>query len=81
MRGLALGSDQAKPLLFQGLFARGRGYLALEPHFLSRNGRPKAATGSRIVYKPSATKTWRLSCSEAQLILHLLNKSLAADRD
>ena len=38
-----LGSDQAKPLLFQGLFARERCYLALEPHFPYRNGRHKAA--------------------------------------
>jgi hypothetical protein len=34
-----LGSDHAKPLLFQGLFARERGYFALEPHFPYRNGR------------------------------------------
>ncbi len=40
---LALGSDQAKPLLFQGLFARERCYLALESHFPYRNGRHKAA--------------------------------------
>ena len=40
---LTLGSDQAKPLLFQGLFARERCYLALEPHFPYRNGRHKAA--------------------------------------
>ena len=30
-------------LLFQGLFARERCYLVLEPHFPYRNGRHKAA--------------------------------------
>jgi hypothetical protein len=40
---LMLGSDQAKSLLFQGLFARERCYLALEPHFPYRNARHKAA--------------------------------------
>ena len=43
MAAMTLGSDQAKPLLFQGLFARERCYLALEPHFPYRNGRHKAA--------------------------------------
>jgi hypothetical protein len=38
---LTLGSDQSKPLLFQGLFARERCYLALEAHFPYRNGRHK----------------------------------------
>ena len=42
-KALTLGSDQAKPLLFQGLFARERCYLALEAHFPYRNGRHKAA--------------------------------------
>jgi hypothetical protein len=40
---VTLGSDHAKPLLFQGLFARERCYLALEPHFPYRNGHHKAA--------------------------------------
>ena len=40
---LTLGSDQAKPLLFQGLSATERCYLALEPHFPYRNDRHKAA--------------------------------------
>ncbi len=40
---LTVRSDQAKPPLFQGLFARERCYLALEPQFPYRNGRHKAA--------------------------------------
>jgi hypothetical protein len=40
---LTLGSDQDKLLLFQGLSARERSYLALEPHFSYRNRRHKAA--------------------------------------
>jgi hypothetical protein len=39
---LTFGSDRAKPLLFQDLFAREGCYLALEPHFPYRNGRYKA---------------------------------------
>jgi hypothetical protein len=77
---LALGSDPAKPRLFQGLFARERCYLALEAHFPYRNGRHKAGTGSRRVQTVHHGKLAML-CSEVQFIFHLLNKSLAADRD
>jgi hypothetical protein len=50
--------DQAKPLSFQGLFARERCYLALELHFPYRNSRHKAASAleeqtSRSPPKPS----------------------------
>jgi hypothetical protein len=42
-KGSDVGSDQAKPLLFQDLFARERCYLALEPHFPYPNGSHKVA--------------------------------------
>jgi hypothetical protein len=69
MCGLTLGSDQAKPLLVQGLFGRERCYWALEPHFPRRNGRHKAAPAlgectSRPPPKPA------MLCSEAQFIFH-----------
>jgi hypothetical protein len=38
-----VGSDQAKLLLFQGLFAKKRYYLALELYFPYQNGCYKAA--------------------------------------
>jgi len=40
---IGVGVAQAKPLLFQGLVAGKRGYLALEPHSPYRNSRHKAA--------------------------------------
>ena len=77
---LALGSDQAKPLLFQGLFARERCYLALEAHFPYRNGRHKATRLSKSI-QTVRHQNLAMLCFETQFIFHLLNKSLAADRD
>jgi hypothetical protein len=71
-----LGSDQAKSVLFQDLFAGERYYLALEPHFPYRKGRYKTAPD--LEEYPTVRA---MLCSEAQFNFHLLNKSLAADRD
>jgi hypothetical protein len=54
VNGLTLGSDRDKPLLFQGLFAGKRCYLALEPHFPYRNGRRKAAALEGYTNRPPA---------------------------
>jgi hypothetical protein len=72
---LTFGSDRAKPLLFQDLFAREGCYLALEPHFPYRNGRYKA---------PPALEDYtaaRNRNSGAIVLRSPLNKSLATAID
>jgi len=62
---LTLGSDQAKPLLFQGLFARERCYLSLGPHFPYQNGRYKAAPAPKSI-QTVRHQNLAMLCSEAR---------------
>jgi hypothetical protein len=62
---MMLGSDQAKPLMFRGLFARESCYLASGPYFSNRNGRHESVSALEE-YPNRPPRNRAMLCSKAQ---------------